>query len=189
GAKIWECSHDLTLFIDDNYERWIENGYRTVLEVGCGHALPAIQLIKHNFDVDLQDFNREVLEQITLNNVKKAVNEKYSYNNRLFFGDWTDLLEFIPSKHYDIIITSETIYSITSYKKLIDLFDHTLTYNGVIYVAAKVHYFGVEGNINLFKDFVLKTKRFDVAVEKTIDANVKRQLLRITRQTSTSVEY
>lgn len=38
--------------------------------------------------------NREVVEQTG----KQLKKEKNLYNNRMFFGDWADLINVIPSK-------------------------------------------------------------------------------------------
>ncbi|CAF0866503.1 unnamed protein product [Rotaria sordida] len=174
GFKTWECSHDLV-----DYLKSIINNFQditTVLELGCGSGLPGLELNKHKqFHVDFQDFNREVVEQ-TGKQLKKS---KENYNNRMFFGDWSDLINIIPSKYYDIILTSETIYNIGNYEKLVKLFDHTLKSQGIIYLAAKVYYFGVQGGIRQFEEFITKNSLFTTRVIRVIDANVKREILKI----------
>jgi len=176
GFKTWECSHDLVDYLKSIITNF--QNLTTVLELGCGSGLPGLELNKHKqFHVDFQDFNREVVEQ-TGRQLKK---EKGVYNNRMFYGDWSDLMNIIPSKYYDLILTSETIYNTGNYGKLVKLFDHALKPQGIIYLAAKVYYFGVQGGIRQFEEFLTKTGLFNTRVIRVIDANVKREILEITR--------
>ncbi|CAF3123636.1 unnamed protein product [Rotaria sp. Silwood2] len=178
GFKTWECSHDLVDFLKSIINNFQDT--TTVLEVGCGSGLPGLELNKHKqFHVDFQDFNREVVEQTR----KQLKREKGNYNNRMFFGDWGDLINIIPSKYYDIILTSETIYNSGNYRKLVKLFDHTLKSEGTIYLAAKVYYFGVQGGVRQFEEFITKTGLFNTRVIQVVDANVKREILEIKRST------
>ncbi|KAH6558972.1 hypothetical protein KP509_1Z035100 [Ceratopteris richardii] len=56
---------------------------------------------------------------------------------------------------YDIILMSETVYSISSFPKLLALIKKCLRPPyGVIYLAAKKHYFGVGGGTRPFKNMV-----------------------------------
>ncbi|CAF1341332.1 unnamed protein product [Adineta steineri] len=176
GFKTWECSHDLVNYLKSIIENY--QNITTVIELGCGSGLPGLELNKsQQFHVDFQDFNREVVEQTG----KQLKKEKRMYNNRMFFGDWSDLINIIPSRYYDIILTSETIYNISNYGKLVQLFDHALKPQGVIYLAAKVYYFGVQGGVRQFEEFISKTGLFNTRVLQIIDANVKREILQITR--------
>ncbi|CAF5197163.1 unnamed protein product, partial [Rotaria magnacalcarata] len=165
GFKTWECSHDLVGYLKSIVSNFQET--TTVIELGCGSGLPGLELNKHRrFHVDFQDFNREVVEQTG----KQLKSKEENYNNRMFFGDWGDLVNVIPSKHYDIILTSETIYNIGNYRKLVQLFDHCLTAQGLIYLAAKVYYFGVQGGVRQFEEFINKTGLFNTRVVRVIDA-------------------
>jgi len=176
GFKTWECSHDLVDFlrsIGENSSRIVN-----VLEIGCGSGLPGLELNRHeHFHVDFQDFNREVLLE-TGEQVKK--NRKI-YKNRLFFGDWADLTSIIPAKHYDLLLTSETIYNTNNYDKLSHLFDHALKDDGVIFLAAKVYYFGVQGGTRQFENYLREKSQFQSRIVRVIDGNVQREILQITR--------
>lgn len=108
-------------------------------------------------------------------------NERNDFKNRLYFGDWKDLLNILPSKYYDLLLTSETIYNTSNYGRLVRLFDHCLKSNGIIYLAAKVYYFGVQGGIRQFEEYLTKTGLFKSRVVRVIDANVKREILEIRR--------
>ncbi|CAF4278894.1 unnamed protein product, partial [Rotaria magnacalcarata] len=63
-----------------------------------------------------------------------------------------------------------TIYNIGNYRKLVQLFDHCLTAQGLIYLAAKVYYFGVQGGVRQFEEFINKTGLFNTRVVRVIDA-------------------
>ncbi|CAF0997611.1 unnamed protein product [Adineta ricciae] len=176
GFKTWECSYDLVDYLQSIGDNLRDR--KTVIELGCGSGLPGTALNKSGeFQVDFQDFNREVIEQTG----KQLKKDKRSYNNRMFFGDWGDLLNIIPAHYYDVILTSETIYNTGNYAKLVELLNHALTSNGVIYLAAKVYYFGVQGGVRQFEEFIAKTGLFKTRVVRVIDANVKREILEMTR--------
>ena len=92
-------------------------------------------------EVHFQDFNREVLEDLTAGNVQANLldyrrvrglnipgadtNDELQTNFRYFCGDWQDLAGSSsspwPSQEYDIILSSETIYSIDAQEKLYQL--------------------------------------------------------------------
>ncbi|KZT20186.1 hypothetical protein NEOLEDRAFT_1158769 [Neolentinus lepideus HHB14362 ss-1] len=81
GLKTWECSLDLVTYLDEQ-----EVSYRgkRILELGCGTAVPSLYILNRLFStrtdltegqwsvethIHLQDYNRSVLELITLPNV------------------------------------------------------------------------------------------------------------------------
>ncbi|KAF9652592.1 hypothetical protein BDM02DRAFT_3266297 [Thelephora ganbajun] len=80
GLKTWESSLDLVQVLSSiNFEL----SGRNILEVGCGTAIPSAYLLRQLFTLDearnagethlyLQDFNRSVLELITLPNILLA---------------------------------------------------------------------------------------------------------------------
>lgn len=55
GAKIWECTEDLLLYLSEKYEDsfWKE---KRVLDLGCGCGLLGIYAMKHGARVDFQDY-------------------------------------------------------------------------------------------------------------------------------------
>ncbi|KAJ3339947.1 hypothetical protein HDU93_007610 [Gonapodya sp. JEL0774] len=73
GLKTWECSLDLVEFLSrtfDGKEKNSEMQEQTVLEIGCGAALPGIYCVsKGSRRVDLQDYNPTVLSLVTAPNV------------------------------------------------------------------------------------------------------------------------
>ncbi|KAJ2722090.1 hypothetical protein GGI07_003532 [Coemansia sp. Benny D115] len=73
GLKTWECSLDLLSYLVDNAggaQLPLFDGAR-VLELGCGTALPALHVLKSTpgARVCMQDYNRDVLELVTMPNV------------------------------------------------------------------------------------------------------------------------
>ncbi len=153
------------------------------------------------FLVDFSDYNREVLEELTMPNVLLNVPTTTETDDgtsptppetRFFAGDWaaldTDILAPCcmdnEAKKYDLILTSETIYNVDNQAKLIAIFKHCLrrpdsngSGGGHILVAAKSVYFGVGGGLQEFRrrlekeDFVVDT------VDKS-EVGVSRQILR-----------
>ncbi|KAH0806698.1 histidine protein methyltransferase 1-like [Histomonas meleagridis] len=66
GFQLWECTIDLLRYLKNiNFEG------KSVFELGCGRGLPGIYCSLHGSpEVVLQDFNHEVLEEITQPNAK-----------------------------------------------------------------------------------------------------------------------
>uniref|UniRef100_A0A8R1I0H5 protein-histidine N-methyltransferase n=1 Tax=Caenorhabditis japonica TaxID=281687 RepID=A0A8R1I0H5_CAEJA len=66
GFKIWECTIDLCDFIEENPSFFAG---KSVLELGCGAALPAVLTAIHGAkEIFVQDFNASVIEFFTLPN-------------------------------------------------------------------------------------------------------------------------
>ncbi|XP_020521277.1 histidine protein methyltransferase 1 homolog isoform X2 [Amborella trichopoda] len=191
GLKLWECSLDLikSLALE------IQNGQlsleeKKVLEIGCGHGLPGIfTYLKGAATVHFQDFNAEVLQCLTIPNVKANLSstpsnqctssgiDRDAYlttDVRFFSGDWSEVHNLLSvardaelfgtrdsslkqesSGGYDIILMAETVYSLSSLQKLYNLIKMCLCWpNGLVYLAAKKHYFGVGGGTRQFRSIV-----------------------------------
>ena len=199
GLKIWECSLDLVGYL---IERRIEFEGKRVLEIGCGAGLPGIFAVLKGAKVDFQDYNEDVIRYVTIPNVLtnlqqvKGISEGESDSKtmyhlyqrvrescRFFCGDWGSVVDFINPEQvkemmYDIILTSETIYSVSSYCKLYNFIKkHAKKPNGVAYVAAKTHYFGVGGGTRSFEEMVMKDGEFKISVSKVYNEGVQREIL------------
>ena len=176
GLKIWECSIDLVQYLKNNQISL--NKSLKVLELGCGAALPGLYCLNKVNEVHFQDYNNEVIEHITIPNAALNTSET---KTRFFSGDWTDFLAKMnqESTKYDLILTSETIYEVANYSKLIDIFDTLLDSNGKILVAAKIHYFGVGGSLGEFEKH-LKPKWKVESVFENCDS-VKREIILLER--------
>lgn len=157
GLKIWESSIDLAKYLIENKLKF--NRKINILELGCGHGLPVLALLKiipHEYinSIYLQDFNKECLEKITCPNISHALSD-IKINIKFIYGDWKHLLSenLIPSNYFDLILTSETIYNNLYYKSLLNLMKYSLNIkekDSFILLAAKTYYFGCKGNIHDF---------------------------------------
>ena len=101
----------------------------------------------------------------------------------LFPGDWSDFLAKMSkaSMKYDLILTSETIYEEVNYYKLLSIFEQLLEPNGLILLAAKIHYFGVGGGLRSFEKYLPESKWTFRTVFENSDS-VKREIIEIKRK-------
>lgn len=158
GLKIWEGTCDLLDYLCTGKIKL--NGAH-VLELGCGAGLPGIVALLHGAScVTFQDYNAEVIHLFTIPNVLANITTQQLPSVKFFAGDWADLVTLInphdePTLKYDIVLTSETIYCVESQPKLLELIKkHVKPYTGKALVAAKSHYFGVGGSMEMFKVLV-----------------------------------
>ncbi|GLT60992.1 hypothetical protein SLA2020_337290 [Shorea laevis] len=140
-----------------------------------------------------QDFNAEVLKCLTIPNVNVNLLKKPQHSEtddancdagpevRFFAGDWSQIHQILPHVNdsekdlnscsedgqtggYDFILMAETIYSISAQRNLYELIKKCISrQHGVVYLAAKKHYFGVGGGTRQFlsmieKDGVMATR-------------------------------
>lgn len=84
--------------------------------------------------------NRDVLEKVTVKNYScncrgngTEDDEKTVSNTEVQFysGDWSSFVDKVKHQ-YDVILTSETIYSQENYLKLINLFKQKLKPHGIM---------------------------------------------------------
>eukprot|EP00198_Chlamydomonas_reinhardtii_P005030 XP_001694366.1 predicted protein [Chlamydomonas reinhardtii] len=81
--------------------------------------------------------------------------------------------------HYDLILSSETIYSVPAQERLLECIKRLLQPpHGVALVAAKRYYFGVGGGSKSFKELVERDGIFETSVvEEKGSGNVREVLL------------
>lgn len=179
GLKVWECSIDLC-------EYFLACGLPVkgcnVLDLGCGAGLSGIMAAKMGASaVHFQDFNKEVIQNFTMVNVK--LNKIDESVLTFFSGDWGNFATLAEASgyRYDLILTSETIYNVKSYSKLLKVFTKLLSDTGVILIAAKMEYFGVGGSIHSFTDYLKSNSHFKVGIARQIETGVPRVILKVTR--------
>lgn len=178
GLKTWESSIDLVLYIEDH----IHPGNSHILELGCGSGLPSIYLAKIGYKVDFQDFNKDVLDLVTIPNL--MANITYDSLNlgeiphRFFYGSWSDAVGLRDS--YDIIISCETIYDSDSNDALLDIIQGKLSAQGVCFIAAKKIYFGCSGSLEIFKEAAMK-RGLNCTVMWQSEKGVKREIVQVSR--------
>ncbi|KAL0883290.1 hypothetical protein ABMA27_016707 [Loxostege sticticalis] len=187
GLKIWECTHDMIEYLIKN-ENSVEMKDKKVLDLGCGAGILGIYAFLQGANVTFQDYNKEVLEYVTIPNVLLNIEvederELQLKKCRFFSGDWGSFNEKLGDTDvFSIILTSETIYNEDNYDKLINLFSKRLDINGVVYVAAKTCYFGVGGGVRQFENSVLKNKLFNCEVCWKNTDGIQREILKITKK-------
>ena len=194
GLKIWECAFDLTEYMAELKFQF--QGLR-VLELGCGAGLPGLLgLVSGAACVHFQDYNPEVIKFVTIPN---ALLNEWSGSEtqtgtsmvskcRFFAGDWDNFTALVkPSEtsvikvpSYDVILTSETIYSAASQPKLLATLKQLVNpKNGVVFLAAKSYYFGVGGSVQMFQELVESDGYFNVHECKTISSSVPRLVMKL----------
>ncbi|XP_039951630.1 histidine protein methyltransferase 1 homolog [Bactrocera neohumeralis] len=207
GAKIWECTGDLLQYLAKTIKPQNWHG-RRVLDLGCGAGLLGIYAYICGALVHFQDYNKDVLTQITIPNVmlnvktpSKSVDdgsaaaeteieenfdiESLEENLQFYSGDWWEYVELTTkndedkTNKFDYILTSETIYNPQNQQKLLDTFYAKLNTNGVVLVAAKTYYFGVGGGLRQFEELITSDKRFQFKVVWSSVDGVKREILEL----------
>ncbi|XP_050428586.1 histidine protein methyltransferase 1 homolog [Adelges cooleyi] len=174
GYKLWECTADMLNYLSNNIN--IVKG-NSILDLGCGMGLLGVQALMFGAkNVDFQDYNKEVLINVAMKNVCLNCIEK-SDSCKYFSGDW-DSFTILNENTYDVILTSETIYNVSYYMKLINLFKNKLKPNGIIFLIAKNYYFGVGGSITEFLN-VLKSFKLNAEIIWSSTDGVKKTLLKI----------
>jgi predicted nicotinamide N-methyase len=90
-------------------------------------------------EVTLQDYNREVLVELTIPNATanlqrdgKSTDAQPSGSCRLRYlaGDWARLHEHVEAHAYEVILTSDTVYSVANLPKLYRLIKHVRARKG-----------------------------------------------------------
>ncbi|KAH7521612.1 uncharacterized protein LOC107406370 isoform X1 [Ziziphus jujuba] len=144
--------------------------------------------------VHFQDFNAEVLQCLTIPNVnanrpKRAQPSETNVTScdtesevRFFAGDWSEIDKILPHEHgtgdnadfssgcnpvsgYDVILMAETLYSICVFQNLYELIKKCMSSpHGLMYMAAKKHYFGVGGGTRRFLSVVEKDGLMDFSM-------------------------
>ena len=182
GLKIWEGSCDLLNYLCTGK---VDFNDARVLELGCGAGLPGIlAMLQGASCVAFQDYNPGVLHLYTIPNVLANTTKKSMPSVTFFSGDWTNLVTYINpddkvTLKYDIVLTSETIYCVDSQPKLLELIKkHVKPCTGRALIAAKSHYFGVGGSMEMFKMLVRKDGFFKYSVCMTVtQCSVPREVI------------
>ncbi len=151
--------------------------------MGCGHGLPGIYLLLKGInEICFQDFNKEVLDNITKNYINQLKeNLGLNFENKIKFvdGDWG---MFQYDKKFDIIISGDTLYNNQNYEKIYNLIKNNLNKDGEAYFASKRFYFGVGGGSSEFKQFIIDRNEFKISQVKQIKDGINniRVILKIT---------
>ncbi|KAJ1649271.1 hypothetical protein IWQ61_009590 [Dispira simplex] len=106
---------------------------------------------------------------------------------RVFAGDWSHMASLLMSSEqsglhgpqYDLILTSETIYSQRSQRKLYQLIRSVLKPTGIALIAAKSIYFGCDGSLHTFAQLVKEQGEMTLRNVATIGNQVRREILEL----------
>ncbi len=181
GIKIWECDQDLLEFLPSIYNDSWKN--KNILDMGCGHGLPGIYLLLKGInEICFQDFNKEVLDNITKNYINQLKNNfglNFEKNVNYVDGDWG---AFHYDKKFDVIISGDTLYNNLNYEKIYNLIKNNLNKDGEAYFASKRFYFGVGGGSSEFRQYITERNEFEISQVKTIKDGINniRIILKIT---------
>lgn len=149
GYKLWEGAIDLAEYLHTQHHcDGLFHSQCQVLELGAGHALPAIVAAKCGSRfIALQDYNEDVIRDVTAPNMKANVSDQVYVS--YYSGGWDSLPEVIDHS-FDIILAAETIYAQDQVHALAECVLKLLNSNGVAFVAGKKYYFGVGGGMEAF---------------------------------------
>ncbi|RNA39053.1 histidine methyltransferase 1 -like protein [Brachionus plicatilis] len=198
GLKVWELSIDLAKFIYSSVNFSEVNlkklGFSPsaledlegekelrVLELGCGHALPVLAILK-------------LIEE-------KLESDKLTVVCQFVHGDWQSLYrnKSLPDSYFDLILTSETIYNSANYKHLLNLFQLCLRNDeliklsenalknsraqSMVLLSAKTYYFGCGGNILEFLNEAKSSNySFETSQNLLYDDLINEKLIFIARE-------
>lgn len=150
GFKVWECTYDLLCYLqEENILVGQGNGYDGC-DIGCGSGILGCYMAQSGLfqHITMMDYNPEVLRYYTFPNLQMNLPESNPNIEIVgISGDWKEVLLAWQGhpQQYDLIVSSETIYSNRSCILLCQFIKLTLKPQGACYVAAKSYYFGVGG--------------------------------------------
>ena len=182
GCELWESTVDLLNFLSRN-RKLMEN--QTVLDLGCGSGLLGIFALQIGAEkVIFQDFNAKVIENYLFKNIKMNfsldIAQKFE-RCKFVSGDWNDANLVHQLCKPTIILSSETLYDISSYDALICLFEKILALGGKVFLASKLYYFGVGGSVDAFIE--RSSSIFSSEIIYTVsDCGVGRRILLLQRK-------
>ncbi|CAB1097197.1 unnamed protein product [Ectocarpus sp. CCAP 1310/34] len=174
GLKVWEASLDLVEHLLSNSSSspmGLDGGSgedgsvgsgtgrpKSVLELGCGHGFPGIVALQQGVRVCFSDFNREVIEQVTIPNVRLNVEAHHWPLAEYYSGDWSSLSPLLEERDggglFDLILTAETLYTTAVADKVLDMVGRHLAPGGQALVASKRFYFGTGGSTQYFREAI-----------------------------------
>lgn len=209
GFKTWECSLDLTRFLESFNLTKVQH----CLELGCGSALPSISLFKKGLiqKLDVQDFNASVLRLCTLPNllinlccsspeqlqqletqqqgqgldkfqefeINNSLKETFPKDRVRFIAGSWD--QFIPDVDgYDLILASETIYHAEHHQLFYETLRKSLKKpHGLVLLAVKTIYFGCTGDLWGFLKVVEKQGEMKITRKWQSTSEMKREIIQL----------
>jgi SAM-dependent methyltransferase len=149
----------------------------SVLELGCGHAVPSLALFKAllkargspvnaPIDATVLDFNEEVIDVVTLPNFRLNFAEgvaenvegapadaKAGFQLSVASGDWSKFVPSPSSKKYDVILGSDVTYDDAVTASVLCCIGRLLKpEEGVALIGTKPFYFGTGGGFRAMEE-------------------------------------
>jgi ubiquinone/menaquinone biosynthesis C-methylase UbiE len=93
-------------------------------------------------------------------------------------GDWSGMKDL---GQFDLVLASETLYSIESMPSFLDLLVRVLKIEGRALIASKANYFGCSGGLLAFKKMVEVREGVEWKSVKVIEKGVRREILEVRR--------
>lgn len=207
GMKVWECSVDLLHHVARNRDSFVRRS-GNILELGCGHALPACFLLRecckerveghHDkpLSVVFTDYNEFVLKDVTLSNVvintaqlDEGARADVPRVIQFGGGDWLQFaakwLEQHPGSKFDLVLAAETLYTESAARQTAKILADLLQADsGLALVATKRYYFGVGGGSDAFRDALPINARVEVLQEFDTGSGNIRELLGVSLPSS-----
>jgi SAM-dependent methyltransferase len=190
GFKLWEGAGDLIGYLHRAMRADLVGA--SVLELGAGHALPALYAVQAGAAaVDVADFNEIVLREVTAANIRLNCDRAAAAAIRMVAGDWRGVPAALGGAQYDVVLASEVVYSPETLDRLARCVLAVLKPGGVALVAGKSYYFGVGGGMRAFeKAAAAAAAQMGVAVEMDVAEEIRdgksnvREVLRVRRGVS-----
>lgn len=198
GFKVWECAIDLVHYLRtrDSIVDHQTLDYSTVLELGCGHALPSLYCLAHHHEsmneLICTDYNEQVLEAVTCPNLRlNSVNDIQPHVEiRCYAGDWQDVSQTFlvgqgqSSLKCSLILSAETLYTEAIAVKVAQMIASHLSYpKGKALIAAKKYYFGTGGSVQHFVAYVnanLPQLKAEIVWDQTDGRSNIREIVQVT---------
>lgn len=161
GYTIWECTWEMLKFI---YKENLVFQKKRVLELGCGSGLIGIYILQNKGTVVFQEFNKEVINDVLLPNIKQNLNlelkKEQLKENASFMKiknkktkcfiinkSWDELNEKLEEKKllsFDYIFGNEILYRYENYNSLLHILETCLKKGGKAFFGSKSFYFGFD---------------------------------------------
>ena len=192
GHRIWQGSLDLISFV---HEQNLPVSEKTVVvELGCGHGLPGVLMLRQGAKVYFQDLNEDSLSKATIPTIvtncgPDSISRYLSFTcfycrTKLICGEWSQTASMIPEDHVDIILASDTIYTPETIRSFISVVNELSQPSTLIFIASQRYYFGLGGGTQALISMIEEMKLpLEAEVVKTMGTDsIKRDIIRIVKK-------